>query len=801
MPQSPPYLLGPDDRIDLRASPSGQLVSLDDQPFFLKGVNWAGMETSERQPLGLRVRPAGAFLDFTVEQRFNAVRLHFNMEDWALNQVVPDVSAGPNAALRDVSYSMALRWLVRAAAERRLAVVLACSRVRRSYSDKSVSKAEWPGTWDGLWYDEEFPEPRMRSLWAHVAKIFCEEWNVAGVDLLSEPHGANWGSGKPALDWDIGAAKLGNAVLDSCPRLLVFVQGISDPGQWGENLMGAHRHPVLLRDPLKLVYSPHTFGPSAFVAPAVAPASLRSPEFPANLPAEWGRLFGFLPGLANRATPVVVGEAGGSCSGRDEVWHRTLVDYLRETGCGLFYAGLMPSANIGGLLLSDFETPSHGKLKILDAMPVTMLARANAVSTHSDDGAVNVAAGLKATPLPGPHQAAPLASCATGTWKLRVDGAAAPAGPRVSSAGDTWKYLEFLGTREDSVVPARGATVTGECMAGVAVWELWLLRRLPVLERSGEHESERGFRLPWLACGGDYLQVVDSVFIPNEAETCQRDELPFVPLPTAVITGQRLAREARAEEDRAFCTNLDPRHDLREQTCGTVEGGGNREDCLSKYIRVQNAADQYRRCQFSKLHAPADTAAVCIADSLLADCGSHASWRIIPRSASPSPSPGPPPPRPPPPLPPSVSTLSGRGPVKLIVVAMLGLMLATIAIGCMEVFARGCRRSTHSRVAMDDEDMDEDVDEAENGRGDGGDSPSFFGTSEEGTCPQDRQRHAPCGAHAHPEPSLQFHVQTRAAAARQLSIAMARGPWAPAPAHAHETTGGVHGSGGTRFSI
>ena len=102
---------------------------------------------------------------------------------------------------------------------------------------------------------------------------------------------------------------------------------------------------------------------------------------------------------------------------------------------------------------------------------------------------------------------------------------------------------------------------------------------------------------------------------------------------------------------------------------------------------------------------------------------------------------------------------------------------------------------------MDDEDMDEDVDEAENGRGDGGDSPSFFGTSEEGTCPQDRQRHAPCGAHAHPEPSLQFHVQTRAAAARQLSIAMARGPWAPAPAHAHETTGGVHGSGGTRFSI
>ena len=39
----------------------------------------------------------------------------------------------------------------------------------------------------------------------------------------------------------------------------------SDEGLfWGENFMGVRHAPVKLRDPTKLVYSPHTYGPAVF---------------------------------------------------------------------------------------------------------------------------------------------------------------------------------------------------------------------------------------------------------------------------------------------------------------------------------------------------------------------------------------------------------------------------------------------------------------------------------------------------------------------------------------------------------
>ena len=51
---------------------------------------------------------------------------------------------------------------------------------------------------------------------------------------------------------------------------------------WGENLAGARQQPVLLKDMTKLVYSPHTYGPSVYMQ-----SYFGAPAFPSNLATLW----------------------------------------------------------------------------------------------------------------------------------------------------------------------------------------------------------------------------------------------------------------------------------------------------------------------------------------------------------------------------------------------------------------------------------------------------------------------------------------------------------------------------------
>ena len=76
---------------------------------------------------------------------------------------------------------------------------------------------------------------------------------------------SSWGLGSARTDWNAAAERLGNGVLNFCPRWLIFVQGVGEtPGAgadqdtaggvyWGENIYGARAHPVELSDPTKLV--------------------------------------------------------------------------------------------------------------------------------------------------------------------------------------------------------------------------------------------------------------------------------------------------------------------------------------------------------------------------------------------------------------------------------------------------------------------------------------------------------------------------------------------------------------------
>lgn len=103
-----------------------------------------------------------------------------------------------------------------------------------------------------------------------MAGVLCGQWNVFAADLQNEPHASSWGKGDPATDWGLAAGRLGNHVLQACPRWMIFVEGVGfEPGApgmdsggagiwWGENLAGAKVKHVPLSDMSKLVYSPHT---------------------------------------------------------------------------------------------------------------------------------------------------------------------------------------------------------------------------------------------------------------------------------------------------------------------------------------------------------------------------------------------------------------------------------------------------------------------------------------------------------------------------------------------------------------
>ena len=264
-----------------------------------------GSEGRSGPPLGLDKHNIAWYMKFLKDNNFNAIRFLFNHET-----VLHDMTLEPP---NEAKYGRGAPWeapelerykyldmfvkLAEVAAEHGVLVMMACHR---------LNKDAWPG--DGLWFDKTTTEQRVLDSWSKVAAKLCSQWNVfavrarvlrgraqrwgmkhtplthascvsslAQVDLQNEPHSASWAKGDPATDWGQAAGRIGNHVLSKCPRWLIMVEGVGyhpgapgmdsgGAGIWGgENLAGAKVEPVLLDRPGKLVYTPHTYGPSVYM--------------------------------------------------------------------------------------------------------------------------------------------------------------------------------------------------------------------------------------------------------------------------------------------------------------------------------------------------------------------------------------------------------------------------------------------------------------------------------------------------------------------------------------------------------
>ncbi len=246
------------------------------------------------------------------------------------------------------------------------------------YNDDPMAYA--PGKWAETWNGEAYSTADwMRDL-VFVARRYAHLPHFIGIDVYNEPNGVTrWGPGDvwayaEKSDWKLAVEQASAAILDANPRLLIFVQGIvqnwdgvedsSLEMNWGENFQPQAYKPLAIPTG-KLVLTPHTYGPDALYE--YPKRSFSAPDFPANLEADWERLFGQF----SEQYPVVLGEFGGfygtGPSGQaDRIWQDALVDYLIEKNLrSAFYWTYTPNSyNTGGILADDL-TVRQDKMALL----------------------------------------------------------------------------------------------------------------------------------------------------------------------------------------------------------------------------------------------------------------------------------------------------------------------------------------------------------------------------------------------------------------------------------------------------
>ncbi|ELR13416.1 cellulase (glycosyl hydrolase family 5) subfamily protein [Acanthamoeba castellanii str. Neff] len=411
------------------------------QRFHLKGTSWFGFETAACTVHGLWANSYTFFLDFLAAQGFNAIRLPFHLE-LVLNEKSPNginYGAGANADLQGLNSLQVMDKVIQGAAARGIVVML---DLHSFAPDQFMS--------DGLWYNGANPESKVIAGWTKLLQRYKNQWNVVAADLKNEPHSSTWGTGNTATDWNLGAARLANAIASAVSdRFLMFVEGVSNSPPcrencfWGENLTGARTNPVVIDHPAKLVYSPHVYGPNVF-----GQSYFSAGNFPANMPAIWEDHWGFIPAATDRA--FVIGEWGGPFSGKDRVWMEALAAYLKtKDSTGQFFWCLNPnSGDTGGLLKDDWSSPDSGKLALLADLvsaPTKFAVNAQgqvcinggnqpAPSGSASPAAPKPSASSSAAPSASSSPAAPKPSASSSPAAPKASASASPAAPQPSAS-------------------------------------------------------------------------------------------------------------------------------------------------------------------------------------------------------------------------------------------------------------------------------------------------------------------------------------------------------------------------------
>lgn len=253
-------------------------------------------------------------------------------------------------------------------------------------------------------YNESVWLDNLKDIAALPAKLGVD--NIIGIDIFNEPWDYTW------TDWKRLSESAYTAINSVNSDMLIFVEGISATADnqdgspstitqvphgsedynpnWGENLFEAGIAPLNIPKE-RLVYSPHTYGPSVFVqkhfmdpaqtectgleGDAAGDADCRIVINETKLRAGWDEHFGY---LRTQGFAMVVGEFGGnmdwpqkgSISDRskwshittnvDQQWQQAFVKYAKEKNIQACYWSINPeSGDTHGWYTTPYDPVSN----------------------------------------------------------------------------------------------------------------------------------------------------------------------------------------------------------------------------------------------------------------------------------------------------------------------------------------------------------------------------------------------------------------------------------------------------------
>ena len=334
-----------------------QIVDAANQPVRIAAINWFGFESSTYVVHGLGQRDYHDLLRQVKTLGYNTVRLPFSDQLFFASSVPNGISFnnGMNKDLQGLTGVQILDKIVAAAGQLGLRIVL----------DHHGVDA---GSQVQLWSASDCSVSCFESDWQMLARRYLGNPTIIGADLDNEPHGvACWGCGRPSVDWQMEAQKLGNELLAINPHWLIFVEGVEcykgDCYWWGGNLEGVADAPVRLSVPHRVVYSPHDYPPEVYHL-----SYFNAPDYPNNLPHIWDTHWGFI--VKKGIAPLWLGEFGTQLANMvDQQWLTSIISYLGPgvTGINWAYWALNPdSGDTGGILQNDWVTVNQNKQNYLN---------------------------------------------------------------------------------------------------------------------------------------------------------------------------------------------------------------------------------------------------------------------------------------------------------------------------------------------------------------------------------------------------------------------------------------------------
>jgi endoglucanase len=223
-----------------------------DKEVKINGINWFGMNTGTYCVHSLWSTSLDEYISILKRSGFNAVRLvlsakvMLNLDALIVNSVDETLNSG----LKGKTAGQHLDDLIDRLGTAGILVMLNLHRMTGEGDN-----AEDIGPY---WYSDAYPETKIIDAWVTIAKRYASKDNVFAMDIKNEPHGASWGTNDVMTDFAAFCERVGNAIIEVNPRVLIGVAGVTKC-VWSDNVGPAVRRPVTLSVGDKVFYTPHFY--------------------------------------------------------------------------------------------------------------------------------------------------------------------------------------------------------------------------------------------------------------------------------------------------------------------------------------------------------------------------------------------------------------------------------------------------------------------------------------------------------------------------------------------------------------